>query len=127
MASIISLSWFEIPVQDIYRAKKFYETIFGLKSMIITPLEISGGVMADFANPGGKPYGALVQSTGYKPSEEGVLVYFNANPDLQLILNEVELAGGKIILNKKLITPSIGYMAIIKDTEQNKVALHSMQ
>jgi predicted enzyme related to lactoylglutathione lyase len=54
------------------------------------------------------------------------LVYLNANPDVQRVLDKVEKAGGKIIVPKTQISPEYGYMAVIEDTEGNRVAFHSV-
>lgn len=71
--------------------------------------------------------GALIESPGnYNPSlTDGPLIYLNGNPDLQNVLNRVEGAGGKIMVPKTQITPEYGYMAVIQDTEGNRIALHS--
>jgi uncharacterized protein len=72
--------------------------------------------------------GALVHSGGFhKPSAtDGPLVYLNANPDVQLVLNKVTAAGGKILVPKTEISPDFGHMAVLIDTEGNRVALHSI-
>jgi predicted enzyme related to lactoylglutathione lyase len=72
--------------------------------------------------------GAICKSGDfYKPSaESGPLVYFNANPDLQVALDKVESAGGTIVIPKTQITPEYGYMAVFLDSEGNRVAFHSM-
>ena len=63
----------------------------------------------------------------YKPSStEGPLIYLNGNPDVQLILDKIENAGGKILVPKTQISPEYGYMAIFLDTEGNRIALHSV-
>jgi predicted enzyme related to lactoylglutathione lyase len=62
----------------------------------------------------------------YEPQANGTLVYLNANPDVQLVLDRVEAAGGKIIVPKTEISPDIGFMAVIHDTEGNRVAFHSV-
>ncbi len=62
----------------------------------------------------------------YKPSTDGVLVYLNGNPDLQIVLDKIEAAGGKIVMPKTEISPEYGYMALFSDTEGNRVALHSV-
>jgi predicted enzyme related to lactoylglutathione lyase len=73
--------------------------------------------------------GSIVDSKGFhKPSlTEGPLIYLNGNPDLQLVLDKVEGAGGKIMVPKTQISPEYGYMAVIIDTEGNRVGLHSVQ
>lgn len=119
-----SINWFEIPAADINRATKFYETIFGIK---MDQSEMMGMKMAMFPseNGNGKASGALVQSHVHKPSQEGVMVYLNANPKMDDIIGRVEGAGGKMTMPKTQITPEIGYMAFFIDTEGNKIALHS--
>lgn len=121
-----SLNWFEIPVTDMHRAKHFYQVIF---SMHMDESEMMGMKMAMFPYlpTSGKASGALVQSEYHKPSMEGTTVYLNANPDMAPVLEKVEMAGGKIIMPKTQISPEIGFMAFIADTEGNRVALHSQK
>jgi predicted enzyme related to lactoylglutathione lyase len=68
-----------------------------------------------------------VEGDGYEPSEAGPLVYLNGGKDLSEPLGRVVEAGGSVVLPKTKISDEIGYMAIIKDTEGNKVAFHSPQ
>jgi predicted enzyme related to lactoylglutathione lyase len=119
-----SLNWFEISVADINRAKKFYETTFGIEM----PLqEMMGMKMAFFPSEdmNGKVSGSLVQGSMHKPSVDGAKVYLNGNPDLSNALSRVEKAGGKVIMPKTKISDEIGYMAFFSDSEGNSVALHS--
>jgi len=121
-----AISWFEIGASDLNRATKFYETIFGVSlipldmpniKMRLFPLEDRMGVG-----------GAIVDSGGFhKPSgTDGPLIYLNGNPDLQHVLNKVEAAGGKIMVPKTEISPEYGFMAVIFDTEGNRIGLHSV-
>jgi predicted enzyme related to lactoylglutathione lyase len=121
-----SLNWFEIPVTDMHRAKHFYQVIF---SIHMEESEMMGMKMAMFPYlpESGKASGALVQSEYHKPSMEGTTVYLNANPDMAPVLEKVEMVGGKIIMPKTQISPEIGFMAFIADTEGNRVALHSQK
>jgi predicted enzyme related to lactoylglutathione lyase len=123
-----AINWFEIPVADFDRAKKFYETIFSYQ-MPENQMGQSkmGFFLYDFK--AGKIGGAIVYNPElYTPSNNGTLVYLNCQPDLQIILDKVETAGGRIIAPKKIISPeqNLGYQALIIDSEGNKVALHSM-
>lgn len=122
-----SLNWFEIPALDIDRAKKFYETIFDIK-MENMP-EMMGMKMAGFpADMGsGKANGALAQSGQHKPSMDGCVIYLNANPEIQPVLDRIEKANGKILMPKTQISPEIGYMAFFVDTEGNKIGLHAQK
>jgi predicted enzyme related to lactoylglutathione lyase len=123
-ASANILNWFEVSVSDIARAKKFYETIF---SITMEEMDMMGMKMAMFPYEpmGGKLSGGLVQSDMHKPSADGVKIYFNGNPDLDVVLSKVEGAGGKVTMPKTRISDDIGHMAFFMDTEGNGVALHS--
>ncbi len=80
------------------------------------------------ASPGsGKANGGLIQSGMHKPCDYGALIYLNANPDLQIVQDRIEKAGGKVITPKTQITEEIGYMAYFHDTEGNHVAIHSQK
>jgi len=67
-----------------------------------------------------------VQGEGYVPTNNGVKIYLAGGSDLNIVLNRVENAGGKIILPKTQITPEYGFFASFQDTEGNIISLHSM-
>jgi len=121
-----AISWFEIPATDLNRAQKFYEAIFDMQMI---PLETPNLKMRMFPveNMAGVG-GTLVNSGGFhKPSStDGPLIYLNANPDVQIVLDKIEGAGGKIIMPKTEISPEYGHMAVFIDTEGNRIALHSV-
>ena len=123
-ATTNALNWFEISVTDIARAKKFYEEIFSIE---MQEQDMMGMKMAYFPADAmnGKVGGGLVESPYHKPSADGVKVYLNANPDMEVILAKIEAAGGKITMPKTKINDEIGYMAFFIDSEGNGVALHS--
>ncbi len=122
-----AISWFEIGTTDLDRATKFYETIFGIT---LSPMDLPNIKMRMFPldNMMTQVGGALVDSGGFhKPSAtDGPLIYLNGNPDVQLVLDKVETAGGKIMVPKTEISPEYGSMAVIIDTEGNRIALHSV-
>lgn len=121
-----AISWFEIPATDLDRAQKFYETIFNtrLLPMDMPSIKMRMFPLEDMMGVGG----AVVDSGGFHtPSTTaGPLIYLNANPDLQTVLDKVEAAGGKIMMPKTEISPEYGYMAVIFDTEGNRIGLHSV-
>lgn len=121
-----AISWFEIPATDLNRAQKFYETIFDIQMIPLdTPaLKMKLFPLENMADVGG----ALVDSGGFhKPSAtDGPLIYLNANPDVQWVLDKIEAAGGQIIMPKTEISPEYGHMALFLDTEGNRIALHSV-
>lgn len=123
-----SISWFEIPVTDLSRAQRFYETIFGIQLM---PLDMPNIKMRVFPvdDQINGITGALADTSGeyHKPSAtEGPLLYLNGNPDVQRVLDKVETAGGKIVVPKTEISPEHGHMAVFIDTEGNRMGLHSI-
>ena len=114
-------TWFEIPATDLPRAKKFYDAIF---QMDIHLVDFGGFKMGIFPHKG--VGAALCQHESYQPSDKkGVLVYLNANPDLQTVLDRVEAAGGTIIRPKTQISKEHGYMALFIDSEGNRLGLGS--
>lgn len=122
-----AISWFEIPAIDLTRATKFYETIFSTSLVVMDMPNIRMRLFPidDLQNGIG---GAVVDSGGFhKPSAtEGPLIYLNANPDVEIILSKVAAAGGKIVVPKTPISEDFGFMAIIIDTEGNRIGLHSL-
>jgi len=121
-----AISWFEIPTTDLDRAQKFYETIFDIQ-MVSLNLEQLKMRMFPIENPMNVGGALCFNEEFYKPSStDGPLIYLNANPDVQNVLNKVEGAGGKIIVPKTEISPEYGHMAVFIDTEGNRIALHSV-
>ena len=120
-----SLNWFEIPAADVKRSKAFYETIF---DMTMEDREMGDNKMAFFpwVEGSGKATGGLVESPSHKPSMEGTIVYLNANPSMDPILERIEAAGGKILAPKMSIGEH-GFIAFFMDTEGNNVGLHSAE
>ena len=120
--------WFEIPVTDMERAIKFYETVFGFT---LSRNQMGAMVMAWFPyvdNSIGSGGSLVYQPDFYKPSADGALIYFTAfSGDLNIELSRVEKAGGKILSPRKLIAEGFGYMALLLDTEGNRIALHSLE
>lgn len=122
-----AVSWFEIPAVDLERAAKFYEHIMAIQ---LIPMDMPGMRMRMFPVPDmmNNISGAIVESDGFhKPTTtDGVLLYLNGNPDVQMVLDKVEAAGGKVVLGKTEISPEHGFMGIITDTEGNRIAFHSV-
>jgi predicted enzyme related to lactoylglutathione lyase len=113
-------TWFEIPAANFDRAKEFYESIFRTS---IQAIDFGSFRMGIFPH---KNVGcAICFGEGYRPSDAGTVVYMNANPDLQIVQDRIEAAGGKIIQSKKQISPEHGFMALFLDSEGNRLALHS--
>lgn len=116
--------WFEIPVTDMKRAQKFYETVFDTE---INVMDFGPGFQMGIFPHTNTGCALACNPEFYKPSMDGVCVYMNANPDLQVAQDRIENAGGKILQPKKQISPEHGFMALFVDSEGNRLALHSMK
>lgn len=118
------VGWFEIYVQDMGRAKAFYETVLNLQlQRMETPdLEMWGFPME--ADAYGAP-GALVRMPGFASGANSVLVYFSCE-DCGDTAARAAQAGGKID-KEKFSIGQYGYIALVSDIEGNMIGLHSMQ
>lgn len=112
--------YFEIPVTDMQRAKKFYTAVFGFD---FTEELIDSNQMAlfPFAEKGTGITGALAKGEVYKPNKMGTLIYFHTN-DIENTLKKVIENSGKI-LYPKTSTGSYGFVAEFEDSEGNRIAL----
>jgi len=122
------VGWFEIPVTDMDRAMKFYETVFNIKLSRnqMGPLDMAWFPWVEDLNAPGAGGSLVHHADFYKPSSEGTLVYLmSQTDDLSDELSRIESAGGKIMVPKTQISPDHGYMCVFFDSEGNRVAIHS--
>lgn len=118
-----AINWFEIPVTNFERAKKFYATVYQNEINEMPMPNMKYGVLpCDMEKGVG---GAIIEMEGVKPSADGVTVYLNGGDDLSAPLGRIEVAGGQILMPKTAIGEN-GFMAQFLDTEGNRIALHSM-
>ena len=118
------VGWFEIYVQDLGRAKMFYESVFQLKlEKLNTPeLEIWAFPM-DMERWGAG--GALVKMDGFPSGGNSVLVYFGCE-DCSVEAARAVQSGGRI-QREKMSIGEYGFISLVFDTEGNMIGLHSMQ
>ena len=118
------VGWFEIYVDDMARAQKFYESVFNIK---LQALESPVIKMHAFPMKGDVPgcTGALVQMPGGRPSGNAVIIYFTCADCAQEAARAVT-AGGKIF-KEKFSIGQYGFIALVHDTEGNMIGLHSRQ
>jgi len=116
------ISIVEIPTANFDRAVVFYEKLLDIK---IEKMDMEGTRMGILPNQKNTVNVVLVKADDYIPSQKGTLVYLNAGDDLQVLLDKVELNGGKILTKKTAISPEMGFFAIFLDAEGNKIGLHS--
>lgn len=122
--------WFEIYVQEMDRARKFYEGTLGVKLESLPMPEgpgMDGIQMFAFPNDMSQTgaSGALVKMDGAPSGGNGTLIYF-ACEDCSVQEARVVAQGGKVCKSKMPIG-QYGFIAIITDTEGNVIGLHSMK
>lgn len=118
------LNWVEIPVVNMKRAIGFYRDLLDVE---LTEMPLGPNLYALFNVKDKANTGALVKGNGYVPGDEGAVVYLNGGKDLSRVLARIKKAGGKVLLEKTLLSKEAGHIAYFKDTEGNKIGLHSME
>jgi predicted enzyme related to lactoylglutathione lyase len=118
------VSWFEIYVQDMGRAKAFYEAVFGIQLTKLEGTEFEMWAFPARRDGFGAP-GSLVRIPGYPSGANSVLVYFSCG-DCAVEAEKAVKSGGQIETGKKSVG-QYGNIALVIDTEGNIIGLHSMQ
>ena len=119
-----AVAWVEIPVIDFDKAREFYSAIYDYEMPEIVMGPNRMGFLI-FDREGGGIGAAIVKGEEYIPSTQGVKVYLNGGNDLNVVLDRVEAAGGKVLLPKVQLSPELGCFAVFKDVEGNLISLHS--
>ena len=126
-----SVVWFEIYVDDMARAKAFYEAVLDIKMQDMpSPAGLESVEMCAFpadSEDSMNQYGAtgaLVKMDGFSPAVGGTLVYF-ACEDCAVETARVVKNGGSVE-KEKMSIGEYGFMSLVKDTEGNMIGFHSM-
>ena len=122
------VNWFELYVQDMTRAKAFYETVLDIE---LAPLPLPDaeeglemmGFPMDPEAPGSS--GSLIHVPGVPSSGTGTMVYFSCQ-DCAVEEARVTGAGGSVE-RPKMAIGDYGFVSVIKDPDGNLVGLHSLQ
>jgi hypothetical protein len=117
------VGWFEIYVQDLQRARNFYENVFALKLEKLGDANVDMLVFPGKMDSYGAP-GALVRMPEVKSGGNSVLVYFSCR-DCAEEAARAQAFGGKVHRPKFAIGEH-GHIALVMDTEGNLIGLHSM-
>ena len=117
------VSWFEIYVQDMGRAKAFYEAVFGIQLTKLAGTEFEMWAFP-MRQDGFGASGSLVKIPGYPSGANSVVVYFSC-ADCALEAEKAARSGGQIETGKKSVG-QYGHIALVIDTEGNVIGLHSM-
>ena len=118
------LNWFEIPAANLERAVKFYSEVFQKEMQVF---EVDDKRTVALMPPGAgieeniEPVGTILQVAAFEPSNKGTVVYFDPVENMNLVLERVETAGGKITFPRFRI--GNGYLATFIDSEGNTVGL----
>jgi uncharacterized protein len=121
-------TWVEIYVEDMSRARKFYEAVLQAE---LTDMDMPEGmgemqmVCFPWLENGPNISGALVKMENMKPGAGGTLVYF-ACENCAVEISRVAQAGGKV-LQEKMPIGNYGFCGIAMDTEGNTIGFHSMK
>ena len=127
MKMINPVVWFEIYVEDLKRAKKFYETVLDLKLNDMPMPDMDGEEMEMVSFPmemdGEGASGALVKMEGFKAGGNSTIIYFGSE-DCAKEEGKIASAGGKVIQSKQSLG-EYGFMVLATDTEGNTFGIHS--
>jgi uncharacterized protein len=118
------VNWFEIYVQDMERAKKFYETVFNVQLKKLEGTEFEMWTFPSQENGPGAS-GSLIRMPGFASGANSVLIYFRC-ADCGIEAQRAAKSGGRIETPKKSIG-QYGYIAIVHDPDGNLIGLHSME
>ena len=114
-----NIVWFEIPADDVGRARSFYAKLFGWKiKKFPSPMEYwhidTGGADAS-------PDGGLMKR---QPGQQGITNYILV-PSVDQFMAKVQKLGGKVCMPKTEVA-QMGYFAVCLDTENNAFAIWEM-
>lgn len=130
MKNVNPVVWFEIYVDDLNRAKQFYESVFQLQLNEMPMPESAEASMKMLFFPSdmeskNSASGALVKMDGFKAGNNSTIVYFMSE-DCGMEEARITAAGGKII-KPKVSLGDYGAMVLASDTEGNMIGIHSMK
>jgi uncharacterized protein len=117
------VGWFEIYVQDMNRAKAFYEAVFAVTLEKLPGTDLDMWTFPMHQGLYGAP-GALIHMPGCPSGGGGTLVYFSC---ADCAVEQARAAdGGGRVFKEKFSIGQYGFIALVTDTEGNMIGLHSM-
>ena len=116
--------WFEIYVQDVSRAKTFYESVFQLKLRNMDTPGMEYWAFPDMIMDQPGTSGAICKMEGMPSGGNSTIIYF-ACEDCAVEAQRAAKGGGKIFKDKFSIGP-YGAIALVTDPDGNMIGLHSM-
>ncbi len=113
-----NLVWFEIPADDLARARKFYSSLFGWNISPFPNLPVGEYEHIDTGGPDASPDGGLMKRMH---PEQAITTYFSV-PSVAKAVAKIEKLGGSVCKEKTAV-PGMGFFAVCKDTENNAFAV----
>lgn len=100
------VSWFEIPVSDIDRAKAFYEKVFAIK---LSSMDFGYVKIANFPDHGNATgaSGSLMQNPNNQPTGQGTVVYFTVE-EMDTVISRIRATSTGEILQPKFNMGRLG-------------------
>lgn len=123
-----AIRWFEIPTTALDAAQAFYEAAFQrpMRREAMGPSQ--GAVFAYDKEQGGVGGALMMGPSAPKTSHNasGVLIYLDASPALDAVLERVVKAGGSVVMPRTALPPGMGFIAHVEDLDGNRIGLHAM-
>jgi len=121
-----TIVWFELPVSNLARSRRFYEQVFQIQ--LATDERFPGLAMFP-KRESASITGALIEIhhpglTG-KASTDGTVVYLSCDGELDAIVKRALTAGAKLLEEVAQLPAGIGWTAQIQDLDGNRVGLHA--
>lgn len=118
--AVNTVLWLDIAVTDLDRAINFYQSLLNITGRDGRPASQTATFQL---SPNGSGITLIKQP---HVVQGGTLPYLNCNGRLDHALTQTKLNGGKILQDKHTMEP-FGIRAVIVDSEQNRIALHSVE
>ena len=112
--------WFDIPIVDLDRSIKFYSEVLAIEVGKEEFEDYTFGILEHKDGNGG----CLVPKPAEVSHDKGILVYLNVDGRIRDAVEKVTANGGEVIEGTHPIGPH-GFRALVKDSEGNRLALHS--
>ena len=112
--------WFDIPIVDLDRSITFYSEVLQIE---VSKEEFEDFTFAVLGHKDGNG-GCLVPKATEVSHDKGILLYLNVDGRIRDAVKRVTANGGEVIEETHSIGPH-GFRALIKDSEGNRLALHS--
>jgi len=118
------VGWFEIYVQDMARAKTFYEKVLQTTFQRLESPAVEMWMFPMLDDKPGCP-GALVRMEGKDSGSGGTIIYFSC-VDCAVEAGRAAQHGGKVV-KEKFSIGDYGFISFVEDTEGNLIGLHSIK